>query len=164
MQEGILSRDDLMTIEAAARCFRPQARPGLTRRCIRPQEGGDTGRVPLVSSTGGENVKGFLLPIAFTVWAVHRHRAEGIGDSHNAREQRRLFTGKAVRIAAPIPLLMVMPDAVEGVLEARHGSHNDCAHHRVLLNCLELFRGQMAGLSENAVGDADLADIVVWET
>ena len=50
--------------------------------------------------------------------------------------------------------------ASNSFLKARHGSDHDGAHDRVLLDGLVFFLGQRARLSQDAVGNADFADIM----
>ena len=70
------------------------------------------------------------------------------------------FAGKAIGIAAAVEALVVEFDAGQHVLQLRNGAHDVRAFHGVLLHQLEFFVGELAGLFQDAVVDADLAHVV----
>ncbi|HEY0782783.1 MAG TPA: hypothetical protein VGE98_10030, partial [Thermoanaerobaculia bacterium] len=98
-----------------------------------------------------------LQPLA--VRAARRHRVERVGDRDDARLERDVAVGQAVRIAAAVqPLVM----AAHAGQHARVGERRDDlrAVDRVPLHRLGLRRIELRRLAEDAVGDDDLADVV----
>src|SRR5687767_2196581 len=102
----------------------------------------ESGRVgALIGAAGGDGVE-----------AV-RHR-------HDARDERDLLGLETFGIAAAVPRLVVPADRRDHVLERLDRRHDLGADHRVRLHLLVLGRRQHAALLEDAVVDADLADVV----
>ena len=97
---------------------------------------------------------------AGAVGARRGHRVEGVGDVDDAGEQRDLVAPQAVRIAAPVRLLVVQLDDRQVRLEERHRPEDLRAEHGMALDDLEFVVGERAGLAEDGVADADLADVV----
>src|SRR6476660_9575221 len=70
-------------------------------------EGSDHVRVELPAALPQDLVDG-LLPLApFAVGTVGGHRVEGVGDREDARDGRDSLPAQAVRIALPVPTLVV---------------------------------------------------------
>ncbi len=67
---------------------------------------------------------------------------------------------QAIEIALAVPALVVMPDAGPDQLDVRDVADDRVAEGDVLLEDVELLGGQLAGLAQEMVGNADLADVV----
>ena len=94
------------------------------------------------------------------VWAGRRHRRERVGHREDPADQRDVVAGEAVEIAATVDPLVVVPDAGSHGVDVGDVADDHVAERDVLLHDLELLVGQLAGLAQHLVGDADLADVV----
>jgi hypothetical protein len=54
-----------------------------------------------------DNIHGYLHRIGVLIWAFGGERIEHIRKTNNSSDQRNILTGKALRISATTPLLMV---------------------------------------------------------
>src|SRR5690625_1510699 len=96
--------------------------------------------------------------------AVRTVGAEGIVNIHRSEQpgaERYRFAGQAVRVAASIKPLVMMPD----YLERFRRQEGDIAAHvlsgeRVTLDDFELLRGQRALFKQNVVRHSELAQVV----
>ncbi len=70
------------------------------------------------------------------------------------------LAGQPVEIAVPVPALVVMADAGADEVDVGQVAHDQVAEADVLLDDVVLLGGQLAGLAQDAVRDADLADVV----
>ena len=99
------------------------------------------------------------LPGREAIGPVGGHRLEGVGDKDDARLERDLLAGEAVGIAAAVEALVVVAHPAR--LELHVGGLDDVvAQQRVALHVLVLVVGELGGLVEDRVGDADLAHVV----
>src|SRR5262249_26544411 len=95
-----------------------------------------------------------------TIGPVRRERVVDIRDGDDARAERNLVAGQAVRVAGAVPPLVVVTDhqgAAREEIERRDDLRADqrmLAHHRPFLGVAH------AGLPEAALRDTDLADAV----
>src|SRR5207237_7180260 len=64
------------------------------------------------------------------------------------------------QIALSVPALVVMADPRPDTVGVREVAQDQVPERDVLLHDLALLIGQLAGLSQDAVWDADLADVV----
>ena len=124
------------------------------------KEGGNAGRVPLNPSAFGEKPQRDLLGKAFAIGAIGGHGTVGIGDCHQTCEEWDFEAGKAVRIAAAVPALVMVTNRFQGPLQARHGGNDHRAHNRVMLDDLDLFLRERRRFTQDEVRDTDLTDIV----
>ena len=92
--------------------------------------------------------------------AVLDHRVERVahGDHPGAERDRR--AAEAVGVAAAVPPLVARADERHQVGEVGDGLEDARADVRVLLHARHLLGAQRAGLAEDRLGDADLADVV----
>ena len=93
------------------------------------------------------------------VGAVGGHRLERVGGEDDPRLEGDGVAGEAVRVAAAVEALVVVAHPVR--LERHVGGLDDVEpEQRVALHHLVLVVGEPAGLVEDRVGHADLADVV----
>ncbi len=90
-----------------------------------------------------------------------------IGEGDDSRFERDLLAGDAVGIAAAVPSLVMSERDSGGHFDhgvvaelALDGDECFAADLGVFLHDSALFRIELSGLEENAVGDSDLADVV----
>ena len=102
----------------------------------------------------------------FFVAALARQCVVYIGHRHDLRGDGNLLLFKPVRVAAPVPALM-MPAADSvgrldkvGLLQERQLFQNFRTDRGVGLHDLEFFLRQLAGLVQDGLGDIDLADVM----
>ena len=124
------------------------------------EEGVDDLGVPLLAGAGLEDFIDLFDGHALAVGAVAGHRVEGVGHGDDAGDERDLVAGELERIAAAVPLFVVMQHGGQHVGELLDVGENAVAQLGVLLDVLELGVGQLARLAEHGVVDADLADVV----
>ena len=93
------------------------------------------------------------------VGPLERHRVVGVDHAHGARDQGDLLAAQAVRVAVAVPALVVMAHAQDELLLEQRADDVG-AEHRVLAHEVPLLGVQLARLEQDAVGDADLADVV----
>ena len=91
---------------------------------------------------------------------TRRHRREGIGDREDPGDERDVLAGEPGQVALAVPALVVVADAGADVVDVGHVADDEVAERDVLLDDLVLVRRQAAGLAEDVVRDADLADVV----
>ena len=91
-----------------------------------------------------------------------RERVEDVGDSDDAAGQRDRRGREPVRIAAAVPALVVGERDLLGHHQQLVGAAREDprADRRVQLHRRELLGRVLAGLQQQVVGDADLADVV----
>ena len=82
-----------------------------------------------------------------------------IGDGQDAGRQRDFFPFQAVRVARPVPALVVRPDNGQDGPGERDAFEDGRADFRVETDLGELLVGQVAALEEDVIGDAELADV-----
>jgi hypothetical protein len=94
------------------------------------------------------------------VRAIGRKRVECVRYRDDTRQQRNLVTLKPIRISAPIQGFVMQFDAGEHFGKLRNRAQDVRTLGRVRLHHLELFFGQGAGLFQDVIFDADLANVV----
>src|SRR5436190_21249565 len=93
-----------------------------------------------------------------------RHRIEGVGEGEDARAKGDLVSLEAVRIAAPVPALVVRADHLQAfAVQQRDVAEQLGADHRMLLHEKQLRGAQRSFLVEDRVRHPDLADVVQQE-
>jgi hypothetical protein len=95
--------------------------------------------------------------------AVHPvlgHRVIGVHDGQQPGQQRNLVPGEAPRIAEAVPLLVVGQDVVRHVGQLRRRGGDAVADFGVLFHLFPFLVIEPAGLVEDAVVHAHLADVV----
>src|SRR5205085_862838 len=127
-------------------------------------EGVDDTRIELPPGLREDLVAGLLPRTGRAVRAVARDRVERVGDREDAGGERDVLPLEAVGIPRADPALVMMahdrePLAREGGYVAQHLE----AQHRVLFHHASLLVRQRSRLLQDAVGDADLADVVEHE-
>ena len=124
--------------------------------------------IEVLSPSLADDLHGLLVGHGRLVDAPADQRVVDVGHRHQPRRDRNLVAGQSSRIADAIPLLLVR-QAISlassrkstGVAQLPLGLLDRvAAERRVGLHDLELFRRQLARLEQDAVGDADLADVV----
>src|SRR5581483_2873853 len=140
--------------------------PGELRRTDRgcsqdPHEDLDDGRVEVRSRAAFELGECVLDGAGLAVGPVVGDRVEGVDDGEDAGRKRDLLAGQSARIARSVPPLVVEgEDVVDDVGQERNLRDETLAERRVHLHRRALTLCQAAGLEEDRVGDADLADVV----
>ena len=90
-----------------------------------------------------------------------RERVPDVDDRDDARAERDRLAGEALRVAGPVPALVVVAHAGERVgREAVDARDDAVADVGVALHLAPLVRREAAGLQQDLVADADLADVV----
>ena len=115
--------------------LRPSLRPRRPERGRTPAPSPGRTASPPLRAAGRSPRDAEPLP----VWPVGGHRGEGVWHGHQAAQERDILAGKLVRIAAPIPPLVVVTNAWQRLRQARDGAHDQPAEHRMLLHHFELF-------------------------
>jgi hypothetical protein len=89
---------------------------------------------------------------------------EGVGDGEDASAEGDGGLGERVRIALPVPALVVVADDGESfTLEEGDVGEDACAQRGVRFDDLALARRERPGLLQDLVWDPDLADVVEQE-
>ena len=88
------------------------------------------------------------------------HRRERVADGQDARHERDLLAGQLVQVAVAIPALVVVADAGPDDVDVGQVADDQVAERDVLLDDRVFLGGQLAGLAQDRVRDADLADVV----
>ena len=94
------------------------------------------------------------------IGAGGRHGLEDVRDDEDPRRLRQLVTSQAERVAAPVELLVVGRGVVGELAERRHAARSSLVWAGCLSTSTPLPGGQVAGLVEDQVRDAELADVV----
>src|SRR5208283_5366978 len=123
-------------------------------------EGADDSLVELGTREGLDAPQGVVEVHRVLIRAIGGHGGEYIGQCDDAGHERNLWPGKAVGIAAAVHVLVVELDAGEHVLELRHWAHDVGALGGVRFHDIELFGRKRAGLLQDAVVHANLADVM----
>src|SRR5262249_57688905 len=89
-----------------------------------------------------------------------RHGMEGVDDGSDARADGNFGAFELRWIAGAVDILMMMQHVEAGLLEPGKLANHGPAVFRVALDQLELFGSQATGFIEDAVGNADLTDVV----
>ena len=117
----------------------------------------------MLASALAEDLHGLLHRQRGLVDARRDERVEDVADRHDARRPLDLLAGEAVRVAAAVPLLVVLlgDDAARLDEHAlpRVGEDRG-AEEGVPLHGGELLGRELTGLAHDRVVDADLADVV----
>jgi hypothetical protein len=95
------------------------------------------------------------------VGPIARHRIERIGDCHDAGCERDLLGAESIRVSAPVRPFVVPPHhrKDEGVI-AQHGLEDASPDDCVLEHAAAFLRGERAGLVQQLIRHADLADVM----
>ncbi len=101
-----------------------------------------------------------LLGPALAVWPIEAQGIPDIDHREDPRRQRDLLALQAARVAAAIPLFVVAIGDVQRHAQVGDRREQIVGEGRVLAHDRPLVVGERAGLEQNAVGDAHLADIV----
>src|SRR5207253_6521052 len=88
------------------------------------------------------------------------HRAERVADGDDARAERDLLAGEAVRIAATVPALVARADDRRDVRERLDRREDPLADDRVRAHHRPLLVVERRALVQHRLRDADLADVV----
>ena len=137
--------------------------PGMRRGRDRPDaihEGDDQPFVELRATRVLEAGQRLVDGQGLAVRPGRRHRGERIAHRQDPGDLRDVVAGQAVQVALPIPALVVVADAGADLLEVGQLADDEIAERDMLLHDLVLGLGERAGLAEDVVGDADLADVV----
>ena len=94
------------------------------------------------------------------VRTVGGQRVESVGDRDDARQKGNFVSLQTMRITAAVERFVMQLDAGNHVLQLRHRTQDVGALGGVRLHDVEFFRGECARLLEDAVFDANFADIV----
>src|SRR3954470_9259569 len=105
----------------------------------------------LVGDRGGKRV---------AVPAHGGHRLQRVADGEDPRDERDVVRAEALRVAAAVPALVVVEDDVHDDLRQPERAHDARADLRVPAHDLPLVLRERAGLGEDVLGHADLADVV----
>ena len=92
--------------------------------------------------------------------AGREHRVERVGDVDDAGAQRNVLAGKAVRVAATVPTLVVVANRRHGVGEEAESLDDAGALVGVIAHHSPLLEAQSGGLEQDRVGDGELADVM----
>ena len=123
-------------------------------------EGVDHVRVELGAGVAAQLGERLRVRQRAPVRAVGYERVPGVAGEHDARGERDLLAGDAVRVAAAVPALVLVADRVRHRGEAGQRPQDALADDGVLAHQLPLLGVEPAGLVEDLVGDPDLADVV----
>ena len=88
------------------------------------------------------------------------HGREGVADGEDPGDERDLLTHEAIEVALAVPALVVVTDPGPDDLDVGQVAHDQVAERDVLLDHVVLVRAERAGLAQDVVRDADLADVV----
>ncbi len=96
----------------------------------------------------------------FAVRTFFRERAVDVGDGEDAGVERKLGGDEAVGVSAAVEFFMVLSGDASDVLEAVDAAEDLFGETGMTFDDGELLGGEFAGLVEDGVGDAELAEIV----
>src|SRR5450756_1960686 len=65
------------------------------------------------------------------IWTLRRHCIECVGESHNSRADRNVFSRQAIWIACSVPSLMVIADDDRNIAQLRNGAQDALADQRM---------------------------------
>ena len=142
---------------------RSRRRPGQRRvigRLDPVDERADEGRVELAPGRVLEPVQRLPDVERLAVRPRRRHRRERVADREDPGDQRDVLAGEPVEVAVAVPALVVVADPGPDELDVGQVADDRVAQRDVLLDDRVLGVGQLAGLAQDRVGDADLADVV----
>ena len=91
--------------------------------------------------------------------AIRGHCVVGVDDEDDSRSQRDLRPRQAIRIAVPVPALVVVQDPVGDRLDAKAVEHAE-ADLRMPLQNEPLGVGERAGLPQDLLRNSELAQVV----
>ena len=148
VDQGRGLRGELVHLRAAP----PQAAQGLEERR-------DHVRVELRAGEPAQLRQALAVAERAPVRALARHRVVAVHHAEQARDLGDVRAGEAVRVAAAVEVLVVMPHAGHELV-AEERPRDLGADAGVLTDELPLLRGQRSGLEQHAVRHADLADVV----
>jgi len=139
----------------------PLAAPALVVAADDRSQRRDDLRIELRPGADLELAQCLLARAGRAVRSVGRHRAVGVAGADDARDERDLLAGEAVRVAPAVPPLVARADEMADAAEET----SDLLEHalaldRVGLDDRTLFRGQLARLGDDLGRDSDLADVV----
>ena len=124
------------------------------------QQRGDRRRAELRAGVALELDPRLRLGQRAAVRPVGGHRVPGVADQADAARERDVLPREAVGIAAAVPALVLRPHGGREVGERADRVDDPRADRRVLAHHVPLGGGQAAGLAQDRVGHADLADVV----
>ena len=135
------------------------SRPGAAPGSDRSNERLDAEWIELAARAFVQFAHCRLLVDALPVGPFLAHRQVRVGDRNDAGRQRNVDTREPGGVAGAVPALVMRADDLGD--PGLHGARDDpLSLHRVLLDLAPLGASQRPGLRENAVVDAQLADIV----
>ncbi len=122
----------------------------------------DDARVELGARRGADHRDRLLDRPRLLVRPLVRERVEHVGDRHDPPDQRDVVADQALRIAAPVPPLVVgLGDHARELQRRRAASEQQPrAERRVGLHQLLLVTVEPTRLQQHAIGDRELADVV----
>src|SRR6476619_6215575 len=85
---------------------------------------------------------------------------KSVGRTQNAGPERDILTGQTKRVPCAIPMLVVVLDVLEGLLDVEERGENVQADLHVPLDVLEFLEREAVRLVQNGFADADLTDVV----
>src|SRR5690348_3140442 len=97
---------------------------------------------------------------AAAIRAVGCHRVIGIRNVNDAGIDGALFSFLSVRVARSIPVLVMQFDCTEVRYESLDTFENPSTDNGVLLNQSKFLGGETPGLLQDAIGDADLSNVM----
>ena len=94
------------------------------------------------------------------VGAIRRQCVELVDDREDARTERNRIARETVRVATPVPALVVGEHVRRHGVRERHASEDLGAHLRVYLDLLALLRSERTRLAQDVLRHGELADVV----
>ena len=125
-----------------------------------PTEDLDELRIKLDAGVLAQLVDRCLMTDSGLVRPVVDHGVIGIGDGHDARAERNVAAAETVRISVAAEAFVVMQDDGSGVPHRGDAINDHLADAWMLNDGLPLIWRERAGLLQDLLRDADLADVV----
>ena len=120
----------------------------------------EDGGIELSSHVAPHHVERFIVRKRHLERPARNERVVDVGDGKDARGERNLLAGEAVRISRTVPALVVrLHDRAHFPREIEFAQHLG-ADHRMTLHQGPLFRRQSSRLVQDRWGDLELADVV----
>src|ERR671923_108248 len=123
-------------------------------------ERGDDERAELRAGVGPDLRHRLDEPAGAAVRAIGGQRVERVRDEDDSRGERNRLAGEAVGVAAAVHSLVARPRDLEDDRREPDAAEDVLRDDGVAPHHLPFLVGQRAGLVEDRLGDADLADVV----
>src|SRR6266550_9312752 len=95
-----------------------------------------------------------------TIGALGRKRIESVGCGEDSGAEGNGFARQAEGITGTVPVLVVVLDVLERLLDMKEGRKNVEPDPHVLLDVLVLLRREPVGLVQNCLANSNLANVV----